>query len=66
MSQIPEGSALLLKLPRAKEKQKVTIFHMSWYVIEYCFEFEIIAVELISLSALIITVLQVPSDQALF
>lgn len=65
MSETPEESTLLLKLPWV-EKNEVTIFHMPWYVIEYYFELEIIAVELISLSSFIVIVLEVPSDQALF
>lgn len=66
MSETPEESTLLFKLPWVEKNEKVTIFHMSWYVIEYCFELEIIAVELISLSSFIVIVLEVPSDQALF
>ena len=47
-------------------KQQMTVSHIFCFMIERYFEFEITAMELVSLYSMIVVVLEVPSDQALF
>ena len=44
----------------------MTVSHIFCFMIERYFEFEITAMELVSLYSMIVVVLEVPSDQALF